>query len=134
VFAWRVPTGNCTPDVSVSKTDSPDPAKVGQNLTYTMTVTNVGSAAAGNVTLTDQLPKNAGFGSVATTRGSCSLKPEKRTVTCNLGAIAEGASATVTIVVKPTQKGTITNTATVSAPGDSNTSNNSATATTVVRP
>jgi uncharacterized repeat protein (TIGR01451 family) len=134
VFAWRVPTGNCAPDVSVTKTGSPDPAKVGQNLTYTITVRNVGSTFATGVTLTDQLPKNAGFGSVSTTQGSCTLKPAKRLVTCNLGAIAEGASATVTIVVKPTQKGTITNTATASAPGDSNTSNNSATATTVVRP
>lgn len=134
VFAWRVPTGNCAPDVSVTKTDSPDPAKVGQNLTYTITVRNIGSASATGVTLTDQLPKNAGFGSVTTTQGACSLKPEKRMLTCNVGGIAEGASATVTIVVKPTQKGTITNTATATAPGDSNSSNNSATATTVVRP
>jgi len=134
VFSWRVPTGNCAPDVSVSKTDSPDPAKIGQNLTYTVTVRNIGLATATGVTLTDQLPKNAGYGSATTTQGTCSLKPQKLTVTCNLGAIADGASATVTIVVKPTQKGTITNTVTVSAPGDSNTSNNSATATTVVNP
>jgi uncharacterized repeat protein (TIGR01451 family) len=107
---------------------------VGQNLTYTITVRNIGSAIATGVTLTDQLPKNAGYGSATTTQGTCSLKPQKLTVTCNLGAIAEGGSATVTIVVKPTQKGTITNTVTVSAPGDSNTSNNSASATTVVKP
>jgi uncharacterized repeat protein (TIGR01451 family) len=129
-----VPTGNCAPDVSVSKTDSPDPAKIGQNLTYTVTVRNIGLATATGVTLTDQLPKNAGYGSTTTTQGTCSLKPQKLTVACNLGPIAEGGSATVTIVVKPTQKGTITNTVTVSAPGDSNTSNNSATATTVVNP
>ena len=56
-------------------------------------------------------------------------------VVCSLGSIANGGNATVTILVKPTAKGTITNTATVSAQqADPNTSNNSATATTTVQP
>jgi len=63
-------------------------------------------------------------------RGGC-----LETVTCSLGTLASGASATVTIEVKPTSKGTAINTATVSAtaPADPNTANNSATATTTVR-
>ena len=122
-------------DISVTKTDSPDPVHVGQNLTYTITVTNGGPATATGVTMSDTLPKNAGFGAVTWSQGSCTIKPEKRLVTCSLGSVAGGAKATVTIVVKPTSKGTITNTATASASqADPNTANNSATAVTTVTP
>ena len=122
-------------DISVTKTDSPDPVHVGQNLTYTITVTNGGPATATGVTMSDTLPKNAGFGAVTSSQGSCTIKPEKRLVTCSLGSVAGGAKATVTIVVKPTSKGTITNTATASATqADPNAANNSATAVTTVTP
>jgi len=122
-------------DISVTKTDSPDPVHVGQNLTYTITVTNGGPATATGVTMSDTLPKNAGFGSVTASQGACTIKPEKRLVTCSLGSVAGGAKATVTIVVKPTSKGTITNTATASATQpDPNAANNSATAVTTVTP
>jgi uncharacterized repeat protein (TIGR01451 family) len=122
-------------DLSITKTDSPDPAHVGQNLTYTIRVTNGGPATATGVTVNDTLPKNAGFGSVSSSQGSCSLKPAKLLVSCTLGSVPGGASATVTIVVKPTTKGTITNTATVSSSAaDPNTANNTATATTTVTP
>jgi uncharacterized repeat protein (TIGR01451 family) len=122
-------------DLSVTQTDNPDPAHIGQSLTYTLVVGNTGSTATG-VTLTDNLPKNAGFGSVATTQGTCAAKPEKRVVTCSLGNLAGGAAATVTIVVKPTTKGTITNVASVKAqsPVDPNTKNNSSSENTTVKP
>ena len=52
---------------------------------------------------------------------------------CNLGSLADGGSATVTITVTPNAAGTITNTATVSAnESDPNTNNNTATETTTV--
>jgi uncharacterized repeat protein (TIGR01451 family) len=122
-------------DISVTKTDSPDPAHVGQNLTYTITVANGGPASANGVVMTDTLPKNAGFGSFATSQGSCTLKPQKRLVTCTLGSVASGAHATVTIVVKPTAKGKITNTATAtSIDPDPNLANNTGTAVTKVTP
>jgi uncharacterized repeat protein (TIGR01451 family) len=122
-------------DLSVTKTDSPDPVHVGQNLTYTIRVSNSGPSAATGVTVSDMLPKNAGFGSVASSQGSCTLKPAKVMVSCTLGSLAGGASATVTIVVKPTSKGAITNTATASAnQADPNTGNNKATAVTTVLP
>ncbi len=123
-------------DVAITKTDSPDPVKGGQNLTYTIVVTNNGPWTATGVTMTDQLPKNAGFASATTTKGSCNAKPSKSLVTCALGDMAGGTSATVTIVVKSPTKGTITNTASVTAapPPDPNPSNNTATATTAVLP
>jgi uncharacterized repeat protein (TIGR01451 family) len=123
-------------DLAITKTDSPDPVKGGQNLTYTIVVTNNGPSTATGVTMTDQLPKNAGFASAATTKGTCSAKPSRALVTCALGDLVSGASATVTIVVKSPAKGTITNTASVTAtsPTDSNPGNNTATATTTVLP
>jgi uncharacterized repeat protein (TIGR01451 family) len=123
-------------DLVVTKTDSPDPVHVGQTLTYSITVHNEGPLPASGVTLTDNLPKNAGFGSASTTQGSCTVKPSKRLVTCNLGAVAAGATVTVTITVKPTAKGTISNTATASAvsPPDPNTANSRDTETTTVTP
>jgi uncharacterized repeat protein (TIGR01451 family) len=126
---------NPAADLSVTKTDAPDPVHIGQALVYTIKVTNNGPQTATGVTLSDTLPKGAGFGSTTTTQGTCSFKPEKRIVTCNLGTLASGATATVTITVKPTSKGTITNTASVTgSPTDPNTANNKSVATTTVVP
>jgi uncharacterized repeat protein (TIGR01451 family) len=127
---------NPVADLALTKTDKPDPAHVGQPLTYTITVTNNGPLTASGVTMTDNLPKKAGFGSASTTQGVCSYKSSRRIVACNIGNVTSGSSVVVTIVIKPTAKGTIQNTATVSAtsPTDPNPNNNTATATTVVVP
>jgi uncharacterized repeat protein (TIGR01451 family) len=126
----------CRADLAITKTDSPDPAHVGQNLTYTIKVTNNGPDRAIGVAVTDQLPKNAGYGSSTSTQGSCAIKPSKNAVVCTIGTMASGASVTITLMVKPTSKGTITNTAsvTLTSPTDPNTANNTATATTTVTP
>ena len=52
------------------------------------------------------------------------------------GEVGAGDVATVTILVRPTKKGTITNTAqaTAAQPPDPDTTNNSASATTTVKP
>jgi uncharacterized repeat protein (TIGR01451 family) len=137
--AWRVPntapfggagTG-CGADLAVDKS-GPATARRGQNMTYTIMVENLGPSDATGVVLTDNLPKNAGFGSVTTTQGSCTLS--KRLVTCNLGNLANQSSATVTLVVKPTSQGTITNTASVvsASPEDPVSGNNQDSVTTTV--
>ncbi len=102
-------------DLSVVQSDSPDPARRGHDLAYVVTVTNLGPSAASGVTLTDALPKSAGFGAAFASQGSCALHADKTTVSCALGDLASGAAASVTVVVKPTSKGTIANTATVTA-------------------
>ena len=126
----------CRADLAITKMDAPDPAHVGQNLTYTIVVTNNGPDKAVGVSVTDQLPKNAGYGATTTTQGSCTLKPSKTAVVCDVGTMPSGASVTITLVVKPTSKGTITNTASVTlvSPTDPNTANNTATAKTTVQP
>jgi uncharacterized repeat protein (TIGR01451 family) len=84
-------------DLAVTKTDSPDPVTEGGNVTYTVTVTNNGPGAATNVTLTDVLDGLVTFVSATPTQGTCA--ETKGTVTCNLGGLANSATATVTIVV-----------------------------------
>ncbi|MBI4338077.1 MAG: DUF11 domain-containing protein [Chloroflexi bacterium] len=118
-------------DVRVTKADAPDPVLVGQDLTYTVTVTNNGPAAATGVTLTDTLPANATFISVTFSQGGCTLGVG--TVTCNLANLANGASAIVTIRVRPTVAGVLTNTASVAATQqDPNAANNTVSQTTTV--
>lgn len=117
-------------DLSLTKADSPDPAGVGANLTYTLTVANAGPQAAADTTVTDSLPGGVTYVSTSASQGSCS---GTSTVVCTLGPLASGASATVTIVVRPTAAGTVANSATVSSStSDPIAGNNSATATTTV--
>jgi uncharacterized repeat protein (TIGR01451 family) len=108
-------------DLEISKADSPDPVTVGDNLTYTITVTNNGPDAAANVVVTDTLPSGVTFVSA-----SPGCVHAAGVVTCNLGNIPAGSSVTITIVVTVTAPGTISNTATVTSDTlDPNTANNS---------
>jgi uncharacterized repeat protein (TIGR01451 family) len=91
--------------ISVFKTDSPDPAFVGGTLTYTITVSNFGTATAENVVLTDTLPATVTFLSSSV---PCTLGPGNL-LTCNLGTLPPLNTATVTIQVRPNAPGTIVN-------------------------
>ena len=114
---------NASKDVSVnvlsavlnaSMTASRNPAAVEQNLSYNVTITNTGDAAAANVEVTDTIPSGPTFTSATSSQGSCSYDFALRTVTCNLGTIGVGANATATITIKPRSEGTLNNTANVS--------------------
>ena len=98
-------------DLSIVKTDSRDPVMVHNPLSYTLKVTNNGPSPSSGVTATDVLPAGLTFGSANSTQGSCAFN--SGTVTCNLGALAVAASATITIAVTPTSVTTISNTAIV---------------------
>src|SRR5262249_9471313 len=118
-------------DLSIKKTDSPDPIVEGNNLTYTIKVTNpnpMGGADATNVVVTDPLPSGVDF--VSATGGNC--HKSGNTVTCDLGTVPAATITTTTIVVKTKHDGTLTNTASVASPEDAVLSNNSDTATTTV--
>ena len=117
-------------DLAIAKVDSVDPATVGSDLTYTLTATNNGPNPATGVTVTDDLPAGLSARSSSASQGSCS---GTETVTCAVGDLASGASATIQIVVRPTAAGTITNTARISGnQPDSNEGNNRATEETTV--
>jgi uncharacterized repeat protein (TIGR01451 family) len=117
-------------DLWVTKTDLPDPVKLNGLLTYTIVVENNGPDAATQVTLADPLPAGTSFVSVATTQGTCTGGV---LISCNLGTVPTGSTVTITLVVRATQTGTLTNTVTVVGnEPESNTANNRATATTEV--
>jgi uncharacterized repeat protein (TIGR01451 family) len=121
-------------DLSVTKADAPDPVTAGSNLTYTVTVTNNGLDPSTDSTLTDTLPAEVTLVSATPSQGSCS-----GTVTCSLGALAVGSSATIEIVVTVDPAApcplTLTNTASVSgAEADPDPANDSATAETACIP
>lgn len=121
-------------DLAVTKLDSVDPAIAGQNMTYTMTVTNGGPSTATGVTLTDTLPAGVtATSTVSTTQGTASVT--SGVLTANVGTLDPSGTATITVLVTVNEdtRGTLTNTATVSAnETEVDTSNNSATATTQV--
>jgi uncharacterized repeat protein (TIGR01451 family) len=114
-------TGSAAPpgtaDLKITKRDSPDPVRVGSNLTYTVGVENLGPAPATGVAVTDNLPKSVDLVSATGPSGACGVQGGK--VTCPIGSLAPvgvdygGTQATVTIVVVPRDTGTIRNTATV---------------------
>jgi uncharacterized repeat protein (TIGR01451 family) len=123
-------------DLAISKSDGPDPARVGSVLTYSIAVQNLGPQAASGATVTDSLPKEVDFVSASATGGKCSLRA--RRVSCELGPIPFGGidysgGAAVAIAVIPRRPGTIVNTATVKAEQkDPVAANDSASATTRV--
>jgi uncharacterized repeat protein (TIGR01451 family) len=82
-------------NLRVSKTVDDTTPRVGDSVTYTLTVTNDGPAAADDVQLVDVLPDGVTFESATT---PCTLTGA--TVGCDLGTIAAGATRTVTITAK----------------------------------
>ena len=131
IASFKFPSCTTAPpsgaDLSITMSDSPDPVTVGSDVTYTLSVTNSGPNDATGVTLTDTPPASA---SATPSQGTCSGTGP---VSCDLGSLVSGASATVAITVTPTAAGTITNGANVSAnESDPLPGNNSASESTTV--
>jgi hypothetical protein len=122
--------GQPSTDLSLTVTDSPDPVVEGNTVTYSAIITNLGANAAPNATFTQVLP--SGYAATATSSsGACTVAG--RLVSCNVGLLASGASATVDVVLTTITGTTLTTTATVSSDSnDSDLSNNSVTTSTVV--
>ncbi|HEY8132747.1 MAG TPA: hypothetical protein VII12_12750 [Thermoanaerobaculia bacterium] len=114
-------------DLSITKTAAPVAPAYAANtdITYTMTVTNGGPSTASAVTVTDTIPLNMTFVSSMSSQGTCTGTGP---VSCALGTMTSGATATVTVVARTTaQTGFATNVATVSSTTiDPNPANNSA--------
>jgi uncharacterized repeat protein (TIGR01451 family) len=117
-------------DLAVTKTGTPDPSLVGENVTYTIITTNLGPDTATGVTATDTLPVNVTVDNTSSSQGSCTYDPLSNTVTCNLGTLSASSSATVTIQVTSTTTSEFVNTVTVIGEQfDPNLANNTATTT-----
>lgn len=120
----------------ISKTAAPATVNAGEDLTYVISVENLGPDAATNVTVSDTLASlvnTGGFQSAVASQGTCTpntvTNGTSQNLSCNLGTLNAGASATVTVVVRPSiaTSGNRSNTATIRSPdiGDPVLSNNS---------
>ncbi len=115
-------------DLSINKTDTPDPVLAGDPLKYTLTISNPGPAEAAGVVVTDTLP-----GGVTFTGASEGCAAADGVVICDLGTLPVEEKAITITVSAPVTPGLITNTALLSGDViDEDLSNNTAEATTVV--
>ncbi len=103
-------------DLEITKEDDVDPAFVGDNITYTLTVSNNGPETAINVTASDTLPAGLAFVSVSSSQGSAS--ESGGIVTATLGDLANGDQVEIDIVVATATTGTFTNSAAVTSDTD----------------
>lgn len=120
-------------DVEVSKSASVSTVSAGDQLTYTITVTNNGPTSAENVVVVDDLPDFMTFVSSTTTGTLTQTGNSSGEIQVDFASIASGASETITLVVAvpATQAATasVTNSVTVTSDGqETDNSNNTATA------
>ncbi|MDT0556987.1 DUF7507 domain-containing protein, partial [Patiriisocius hiemis] len=113
-------TAAAVADVALTKTlNDTSPYQTGDTVTYDIVVTNNGPDTANNVVVADT-PTNLTIVSVAGGGAGCLGFPG-----CNLGALANGASITLTVTATIDGPGNFINEATVSADEiDNNTTNN----------
>jgi len=98
-------------DLSVTKTVLPAEPLVGTDVTFTITVTNDGVGGATGVSVLDQLPSGFAFVSSAPSQGGYA----DGTGIWSVGALANGAFATLDIVATVQPSGVYVNSAQVSA-------------------
>lgn len=72
----------------------PATATLGENLTYTILVTNKGELDATGIKLVDALPAGVTLVSVTPSQGTCTGK-----FNCSLGSLARNGTATITAVI-----------------------------------
>ncbi|GAA2359151.1 hypothetical protein Cme02nite_35580 [Catellatospora methionotrophica] len=122
-------------DLSVTKTDSPDPVTAGTELKYTITANNDGPSDAQEVVLTDTLPDGVTY--VDSSGDAVCTANDDDEVVCALGTLPQGQDRevvlTVTVGADVADGSTLTNTVTVSSSTpDPNSGNNTATTETTV--
>ena len=113
-------------DLKVVKSASPRSLHVGEKVTWTVTVTNIGPDVATHVVIEDSLPDDVSF-----VEGSLVVPPDVICVgaRCTIASLAAGASRTGRFVTTVTNVGRKTNTVTVTADQeDVNPANNAASA------
>ena len=114
-------------DLAVYVQPAANPAPLDQNLTYTVVVSNAGPTTSSAVLLTDTPPANAPFVTASLSRGS--LIQAEANLFATIGTLAGGETATLTVVVRPTNAVSLTNVAWASRqepevyPGNNNITN-----------
>jgi hypothetical protein len=102
---------DCGPatDLTVSVTDHPDPATIGQSLVYQVDVTNQGPPVAYGVSVDVTLPASgAALDFFVSSQGACELDSAGGLVHCLLGRLTVGQSASVHVMLTPSTQGPLT--------------------------
>src|SRR5712691_4763711 len=86
-------------DLALTGTVSPEPANVGDTLTYQLALNNKGPARATGSTLSVTLPAGLTLGTATPSQGSCT--PSGQTVNCALGAVEVGGPTTQVLTDRP---------------------------------
>jgi uncharacterized repeat protein (TIGR01451 family) len=93
----------------------PAAATEGENLVYTLQLTNAGTTNAVNVSVNDPLPAGTSVVGATTSQGTCGMTLSgPAAVTCSLGMLPKGQTAEISITLRATAPGTITNTVSAS--------------------
>ncbi|MBW7848824.1 MAG: DUF11 domain-containing protein, partial [Bacteroidales bacterium] len=123
------PSPSAVADLSVTKTLDKTNPHVGETVVFTITAKNNGPSAASGVVVNDQVP--AGF----TVTNSSVSAGTWTAPNWNIGNLANGASATLTLTATVNSGGPYSNTASITGnQNDPNNANNSATATAIPGP
>jgi uncharacterized protein DUF11 len=93
---------------------APSTATTGVPFNYTLTASSTGPGPSTATTVVDHLPANVTLFGTTSSQGTCTGSGSPVTVTCDLGAITSGSSATATLVVSVSQPGSVTNAVTAS--------------------
>ncbi|XZE51711.1 beta strand repeat-containing protein [Planctomycetaceae bacterium SH139] len=113
-----VETTQVTPTavISVTKDDNVTSATPGEQLTYTINVSNVGPSDATNLVVTDTLPAGV---SVVSSSVPGPVAGQTGSITLQLGSLPANQNTQVLLVVniQPSTQGTLTNTVTVTGGG-----------------
>jgi len=126
-------------DLGIGMTAKPQPVTTGNNLTYSILVTNFGPSSASNVVVSQFLPTDPATGTplpfVAGSSSQGSVAHAGSLVTCNLGLLRPRATASISVTVQTMSAGKISSTATVSSEQpDYNPANNTAIVASTITP
>jgi uncharacterized repeat protein (TIGR01451 family) len=127
--------GMLSVDVGVTQMAMPDPVTVGEELTYTLEVMNMGGPPARRVQVFDPLPAGVEFISAEVPSGEGTCVYADGVLTCELSPLLPGPAVSVVIRVRPLEPGLLENTAIVFNPApDPVAGNDSSTVVTTVLP
>jgi uncharacterized repeat protein (TIGR01451 family) len=128
---WELALGKAPQavDLAIAKTVMPAAAAPGDPITFTLTYSNVGNLLAHGVVVADRLPLEI-IMPAFTGDGALDDAEGYRIIVWNIGELAAGAGATITLtgrlIPALTGPATITNTATIAGLGDTKLTNNRA--------
>ena len=127
-YFYNLASSSPVPDLTLSKTHTGTFAQGGSG-SYTLTVRNAGAAAtSGQVTVTDSVPTGLTASTASGSGWSCTVSSQ--TVSCSrsdaLAASSSYPAITLAVAIASNASSSLTNTASVSGGGETNTANDSA--------